>query len=269
MKYIFVDIDGTLIDRQGNIPESACEAIRNARSEGNKVFIATGRSRCEIFDSHLAPGFDGIVGASGGYIEIGGKVIESVSMTKEESERIIKILEENNIKFSVETNATVYNNEPTQNFLKKVFINMGRDIKTDPFYNMMTRTESFDNIKDVNKIIYYDTNIKIDVMRNIIGERYNIVPYSIKAFGENGGEINIKGVTKAAGIKRVLEHFGGRREDTAAIGDSENDIEMLKFVHTGVAMGNGSRSIIDCADFVTDDISNDGLAKAIQYILDK
>lgn len=49
-KYIFIDIDGTLTDRHGKVPFSAIKAIKWAREKGHKVFLATGRSKCEIFD---------------------------------------------------------------------------------------------------------------------------------------------------------------------------------------------------------------------------
>ena len=65
MKYIFIDIDGTLTDRHGRVPLSAIKAIKYARKMGHKVFLATGRSKCEIFDNVLDIGFDGIVGAAG------------------------------------------------------------------------------------------------------------------------------------------------------------------------------------------------------------
>ena len=233
------------------------------------MFIATGRSRCEIFDAYLAPGFDGIIGAAGGYVEVEGKVIENTSMTKEESDRIISILEENNIKFSAETDKAVYNSGETQEFLKNVFISLGRDVKTDMFYNLMTRTENFDSIEGINKILYYDTDITVDEMRQRLGDRYTIIPSTIKEFGNNGGEINIKDVTKARGIEKILEYFGGSAEDTAAVGDSDNDIEMLKIANTAVAMGNSSKNLIKYADFVTDDVNEDGLSKAIYYILNK
>lgn len=268
-KYIFIDIDGTILDRQGNVPESAAAAIKMAREKGHKVFIATGRSKCEIFDNVLDIGFDGIIGAAGGYVEAEGRVIESISMTKDESDRIINILSENNIKFSAETDKTVFNNGETQEFLRDVFTSLGRDVEKDLFYNMMTRIENFNGIAGINKILYYDTDITIDEMRGKVGERYAIVPYTIKEFGRNSGEINIKGITKAKGIEKILEYFGGRQEDTAAIGDSDNDIEMLKFAHTAVAMGNSSKNLIKYADFVTDDINKDGLCKAVYYILNK
>lgn len=266
-KYIFIDIDGTLTDRHGRVPFSAIKAIKWAREKGHKVFLATGRSKCEIFDYVIDIGFDGIVGAAGGYVEIEGKVVESRSMTKAESERIINILEKNNIKFSVETDSSVYNNKKTQDFLREVFISLGRNIETDLFYNMMTGVNNFKEIEGINKILYYDTDILIEDMRKKVGEKYTIVPYTIKEFGRNSGEINIKGITKAKGMERVLEYYGGNIKDTIAIGDGGNDIEMLKFANTGIAMGNSSEILLKCADFITDNVENNGLASAVYKYL--
>lgn len=52
------------------MPFSAIKAIKWARKKDYKVFLATGRSKCEIFDYILDIGFDGIVGAAGGYVEV-------------------------------------------------------------------------------------------------------------------------------------------------------------------------------------------------------
>lgn len=267
MKYLFIDIDGTLTNKYGKVPLSAVQAINWAREKGHKVFLATGRSKCEIFDYILKIGFDGIVGAAGGYVEANGKVIESNAMLKSDSDTIINILENERIKFSIETDNGVFNNGETQEFLKSVFTNLGRDVETDLFYNMMTRVENFDSMANVNKILYYDTNILIDDMRNRVGDKFNIIPYTIKEFGHNSGEINIKGVTKEKGIIKMLEYFGGEVKDTIAIGDGGNDAEMLKFANIGIAMGNSSQSLLKYADYVTDPVDNDGLASAIYKYL--
>ena len=50
-----------------------------------------------------------------------------------------------------------------------------------------------------------------------------------------------------------------------AIGDSDNDIDMLKLVNVGVAMGNGNDDIIKIADYITSDINDDGIEKALQH----
>ena len=148
-----------MTNKYGKVPLSAVQAINWAREKGHKVFLATGRSKCEIFDYILKIGFDGIVGAAGGYVEANGKVIESNAMSKADSDTIINILENEGIKFSIETDNGVFNNGETQEFLKSVFTNLGRDVETDLFYNMMTRVENFDSMANVNKILYYNTNI--------------------------------------------------------------------------------------------------------------
>ncbi|MDK2829903.1 MAG: hypothetical protein PWP67_2733 [Clostridium butyricum] len=49
-KVIFLDVDGTLCNDEGFVPESAKEAVRSARKNGHKVYLCTGRSKAEIYD---------------------------------------------------------------------------------------------------------------------------------------------------------------------------------------------------------------------------
>jgi len=69
-KIIFIDIDGTLVNEKGMIPESAKLAVRKARENGHLIYLCTGRSKGEIFDDILSVGFDGLIGAAGCYIEV-------------------------------------------------------------------------------------------------------------------------------------------------------------------------------------------------------
>ena len=54
--------------------------------------------------------------------------------------------------------------------------------------------------------------------------------------------------------------------DTIAIGDGLNDVEMIKEAGYGIAMGNSSDVLKASADYVTDDVSNDGLYKAFKHL---
>ena len=47
-KIVFLDVDGTLVDYHGVLPQSAVEAIRQARKNGHRVYIRTGRSKAEV-----------------------------------------------------------------------------------------------------------------------------------------------------------------------------------------------------------------------------
>ena len=59
---------------------------------------------------------------------------------------------------------------------------------------------------------------------------------------------------------------GTTPENALAIGDGNNDIEVLQFCGIGIAMGNANQSVKDAADFVTDDIDNDGWANAMKKV---
>ncbi|HET9127699.1 MAG TPA: HAD hydrolase family protein, partial [Propionibacteriaceae bacterium] len=68
---VFLDVDGTLVDETGQIPESARGAVREARANGHRVFLCTGRSLAELWPEILDIGFDGLVAAAGAYVEVG------------------------------------------------------------------------------------------------------------------------------------------------------------------------------------------------------
>jgi hydroxymethylpyrimidine pyrophosphatase-like HAD family hydrolase len=63
----------------------------------------------------------------------------------------------------------------------------------------------------------------------------------------------------------VLEHYGIRQEEMIAFGDGENDMEMLQFAGIGIAMGNAEKEVKAVADYVTDDIDDDGIWKACRH----
>lgn len=84
-----------------------------------------------------------------------------------------------------------------------------------------------------------------------------------------GVEIYAGNVSKLLGVQTVAARLDVDREEVMAIGDHINDIEMLKWAGIGVAMGNALPEIQAIADWVTDDVLRDGVARAIEkFILD-
>ncbi|CDB11512.1 cof-like hydrolase [Bacteroides sp. CAG:633] len=77
-------------------------------------------------------------------------------------------------------------------------------------------------------------------------------------------DVTAKGNTKQKGIDEIIRHFGIRLEDTIAFGDGGNDISMLRHAGIGIAMGNAADHVKAAADYVTDTVDNDGIAKAIE-----
>ena len=68
-KIIFIDVDGTLVDYEGNLPDSAVKAIRQARANGHRVYMCTGRSKAEVYPPLWDIGLDGIIGGNGCYVD--------------------------------------------------------------------------------------------------------------------------------------------------------------------------------------------------------
>lgn len=77
-------------------------------------------------------------------------------------------------------------------------------------------------------------------------------------------EFTNKGVSKATGLQTVCEHLGFTMQDVMAIGDNYNDIQMIKQVGLGIAMGNAVQPLQDVADDITESNEDDGVAHAIQ-----
>ena len=72
--------------------------------------------------------------------------------------------------------------------------------------------------------------------------------------------------SKAKGLERLCEYYGIGQKDTYAFGDSENDIEILQAAGVGVAVGNAMEKTKAAANYVTEDIRNDGIYKACQAL---
>jgi hypothetical protein len=80
-------------------------------------------------------------------------------------------------------------------------------------------------------------------------------------------EISVKGVNKAAGVKKVCGLLGIAMSEVMAVGDQHNDLELLCSAGLGIAMGNADESVKRAAGGVTDTNERDGVAKAIQTYL--
>lgn len=76
-------------------------------------------------------------------------------------------------------------------------------------------------------------------------------------------EIICPGVSKAAAVKILAEKLGVNREEVMAIGDSDNDLPMLKAAGTSIAMGNATDEVKNSCDLITGTCEDDGFAQAV------
>ena len=85
--------------------------------------------------------------------------------------------------------------------------------------------------------------------------------------GYHNLEFTKAGVHKGIGLMKLAEHLGIAMEDTMAIGDTENDLQIINTAALGVAMGNATEEIKAAADYITLSNEEDGVAAAIQHFL--
>lgn len=260
---VFLDVDGTLVDYRGRVPRSARSAIEQARSAGHLVFLCTGRSISAIWPEILEVGFDGIVGAAGGYVEVGGTVVTHVNVPVDQVREIVDFFTANGVEFMLESNSGVYASPGAPRRVREQMF--GRVAEDDLRAELMRSVGAFlDQLEvdadlvreDINKVIFLGSHLTLDDLRARFGDRFDFVPASIPGFG---GEMSIRGVHKAAGIEVVLGHVGIDRADSVAFGDGFNDLEMLAFVGVGVAMGNAPQVVREAADRMTGTPEEDGI----------
>jgi Cof subfamily protein (haloacid dehalogenase superfamily) len=267
-KIIFLDIDGTLMNDNGVIPESAALAVRKARENGHLVFICTGRSRNIIFPDILEVGFDGIIGAAGGYIEIGDNILFHEQIKKENIQQLVKFFDTHEIDFLLESNQGTFSSKNAKQRMLSIIERHLLD-KPDfkeaiekgfmPFYEMLIEGEDLIR-EDINKIVFFGSDdFPFERIAQEFESTFTIIPNTVSAFRKNGGELSILGINKSTAIMKVIEHFNISKEHTFAYGDSLNDLEMLEFVHHGIAMGNAHESVKKVADEVTDSHDENGI----------
>ncbi|MCE4049061.1 MULTISPECIES: Cof-type HAD-IIB family hydrolase [Bacillaceae] len=265
-KIIFLDIDGTLVDDNGIIPDSAKLAVRKARSNGHFVFLCTGRSKSILFPEVLEIGFDGIVGAAGGYIELNGEVLFHEVIKKNNLQLVVDYFNQHEIEFFLETNEGLFASKSCKDSIRAL-IDTVFETQTaqaelrksmQSFYNSISEAEDLVR-DDINKIGFLGSAVPIERIMEQFPSVFTVIPSTVPFFGTNSGEVSIFGIHKASAIEKVIEHLGLEKEHTYAYGDGSNDIEMLEFVQYGVAMGNAKEEVKRAANDITDRHDEDGI----------
>lgn len=268
-KIIFLDVDGTLIDYENHIPESAIKAIRKARENGHRVYICTGRSKAEVYPELWGIGLDGMIGGNGSYVEDTGTVVMHQLITLEQCCRIVDWLNSRKLEFYLESNNGLFASE---HFAKKAqpAIREYSRRKGKPSADKATVDNVFPDMiygeklyrNDLNKISYL-----LNSYQDFLETKEQFPDMENGTWGGAGetalfGDLGVKGITKGNAISHLLDYLKAKPEDTIAFGDAKIDIPMLECCKIGVAMGNGGKEIKEIADYITDDVENDGLYNA-------
>jgi len=100
-------------------------------------------------------------------------------------------------------------------------------------------------------------------MQSLVAEVEQELGLSCEWSGSDRLDITRAGNSKANRLSEWITEQGIAHEEVLAIGDQQNDMEMLRQVGMGVAMGNSQAEVQACADWVTGTNDSDGIADAL------
>lgn len=249
IRVIFFDIDGTLLSHKtGTVPQSTIEAIRKVQAKGIKVVVATGRDLNEMKKLPLQDiDFDGYLTLNGNIcLDHDEKLFAGNEIDPGEVEVLVSIFQAGKLPFVL-----IGENKRYINYVDDVVIET-----QESTHGTIPDIGEYNGEKIYQCLAFVNSETK-EKLANLLDH------CQIMSWNETGIDIIAKTGGKAAGIQKFLDKEGISRSNTMAFGDGENDRAMLKFAGIGVAMGNGKEILKKEADYVTADIDDDGIAKAL------
>lgn len=266
IKLICIDMDGTLLKDKKTVSEENLNSIKLALKKGVKVVITTGRiyDCAKMYSEKI--GLDTpIIASNGAFIGYKDKVIYNNPLKKEDILKFLEVTKKHGLKAYLTANFGIISQEElAEDHVYKILNKTLKDEEKVKFIvsdDIKEEIEKFDG--EILKGVCANKNDKV----NLIKARKELeslkTNMEIVSSWNDNFEVMRNGSTKGDAVCYLANYFGIYKEEVMCIGDSENDLSMIKYAGTGVAMGNASEEIKSVADYVTDTNVNDGVAKAI------
>lgn len=256
IKAIFFDIDGTLLSfKTHKMPESTKIALTKAKEKGIKIFVATGRPKIDILrvKELVEFPFDGFVSVNGQYCyDKDGNVLYEKYLDKEDVKNIFTYLKKNNLACHVILKENIYEtllNEKVKQLAE--LVGYEEEIEVKPLDYFLNK-----NIFQLCPYISPEKDEEFNkTFKNCTTMRW--CDLFVDVIPKDGG--------KPEGIKKICEFYGIKQYEIMAFGDGENDCKMLEYAKIGIAMGNANDKVKSCADYVTNDVDENGIENALKY----
>ena len=257
IKMIATDIDGTILKWDYQFSPEVKKCIKKMCERNIKVVLVTGRMHRAALGVSEELGLNTpIVSYQGALVKDNtGKTLYQKDLSPETACQIIKWAKDNNVHINLYMDDVLYvenDNETVRQYTDARFI----DYKVCKFDDLEIK-----NVKKILAIKYGDADTVtkwVKYLRKEYPELYIVksTPYFC--------EIADKQATKGLAVDFLCKQYGISKDEVLAIGDQDNDIELLKSGGIAVAMGNATEDLKKCANFITDTVDNDGWVKAIE-----
>lgn len=269
MKYklIVLDLDDTLVHPSGQVSRANQWALMRAQKLGVRVVLASGRpvyAMRAIAKLLQLKEYDGYMLSFNGAYVVSNKTRQpafSAGLSKPEVKALHGFAQQEGVFIHTYTATEILTPQNNQYTEVERFITGMPVVECQDFLAEIPQ--------QVSKVLLLADPKKLQTAKEKLsgqmGDEFSIAiskPFFL--------EVTAPGVDKGTSLLRLCETLGIDPAETLAIGDSYNDVPMLKVAGLSVAMGNAPDEIKQQADYITATCQEDGVARAIEkFVLDR
>jgi len=265
---IVIDIDGTLLNPEGRITARTLVAVQAAQQAGIVVTLATARRYCNTVRIAGELGLQCSVIVYDGAMIVGyphATILHSQPLQKQVAQQAVELLLRHHIQPVVHPNGGLKEEIWTgpqngDNLWLEAYFSVYAEQVHRKSYDMLCTGDD-----DPLRVVAFDAE---EVIWGVAPELVNFdCSWTMIKRGTYGcAEIAFmnRRCSKASGVAVLAQHLDIPLQQVMALGDNNNDIEMLRAVGLGVAMGQASATVKEAAQAVTASNAEDGAAQAIE-----
>lgn len=263
-KIIAIDMDGTLLNSHNQVSLRTRNALARAKEKGVHIVLATGRilRSAKHFSEELE--LDNPILACNGAIILdeNRNVIYNRPLEMDLAKKVMELGRDYNVYYHFYNEETLYSNhyvkEIVDYYSTKTQI---LDINIFENYNEILDSKNI----NIFKFLFIDDDIgRLNKLRRDFS---TIDGLNITSSWDNNIEVMDFRASKGIGLEYLCNEMNISPDQVIAIGDSENDLPMIKYAGLGVAMGNSDERIKLEADYITETNDEDGVAKVIEKFI--
>ncbi|KAL6216516.1 hypothetical protein ACLB2K_009739 [Fragaria x ananassa] len=267
-RYIFCDMDGTLLDSRSLMSSTTARALKEASSRGVKIIIATGKARpavMRVFKMVDLAGKDGIVSEFSPGVFLQGLLVYGIQGREICRRNLDQDVCREACVYSLENKVPLiaFSKDRCLSLFDHPHVDSMHTVYHEPKADIIPSVEHLLAAADIQKLVFMDTAEGVSTA---------LRPYWSEATGDRATvvqtvpdmlELVPPGTSKGSGVKMLLDHVGITPKEIMAIGDGENDVEMLELAGLGVCLSNGAEKTKAVANVIGASNDEDGAADAI------
>ncbi|MGH7736441.1 MAG: Cof-type HAD-IIB family hydrolase [Candidatus Tyrphobacter sp.] len=259
VELIALDLDGTLLDSHEQVSQANRAAIASALALGSRVVLVTGRGveAPTAIARNLGLALP-VICCHGALTKDtqSGKIIGHIPVPLTYAKPMIEYAQAHRIDVAVYVEEHFHRVRGAFGYMSDMRSPEWREVES--FASLPSVAPTFLRFLGAEAV-------------KAVRERFSNLPLHFKfetwgTFEECA--VTSREATKRRALEKLCERFDVAREAVLAIGDSRNDVPMLKWAGIGVVMGSANPDVLRSIDRVTAGNDDDGVARAIErYVL--